>query len=184
MLEQIFGSKAREQIITLFVRNPDKGFYVREIARITGQYINSTRRELANLTRFGLLKSKSQLRKRFYYMDQSFFLYEEIKSLFIKSKVFLENDLTNALKQIGDIKLLLFSGAFTGALTPTDLLLVGDALGTNKLRSVLENFSFTIGQEIKYTLFDVGEYRYRKEINDHFLNTIESQKHIVLIDKL
>ncbi|KKT48044.1 MAG: hypothetical protein UW40_C0055G0007, partial [Parcubacteria group bacterium GW2011_GWF2_44_17] len=63
MFEQIFGSKTRVQLITIFLRNPDKGFYVRELSRITGQYINSIRRELENLEHFGLLKTERKLKK-------------------------------------------------------------------------------------------------------------------------
>jgi hypothetical protein len=184
MLEQIFGSKTRVQIINLFVRNPETGFYVREIARISGQYINSIRRELANLERFGLLKSKNKIRKKFYYIDNSFFLIEEIKNFFLKADVFLENDLTNALKEIGDVKLLVFTGSFTGVETKTDLLIVGDKIKLKQLRRILENFGLTAGQEVKYTIFDTKEYEYRQGISDHFIQNIFDQKNIVVVDKL
>ena len=184
MLEQIFGSKTRVQIITLFIRNPDKLFFVREISRITGQYINSIRRELQNLERFGLLKSSMQQKKKYYGVEKSFFLFDEIKSLFLKSKVFLENDLTNALKKIGQIKVLVFTGSFTGAPTKVDLLLVGDKIKLNELRKVLENFSLGAGHEIRYTVFDTKEYNYRKEISDQFISEIFSNKNIILIDKM
>ena len=184
MLEQIFGSKTRVQIFTLFIRNPDKSFYVREIARITGQYINAIRRELGNLERFGFLRAKSQFKKKYYGIDQSFFLLEEIKRLFLKSKVFLENDLTTALKQVGDVKLLVFTGQFTGAPTRVDLLIVGDKVKVPELRKILENFSTSAGQDIKYTLFDSSEYHYRQEIADHFLEETFSNKNIILLDKI
>ena len=183
MLEQLFGSKTRVQIITLFVRNPDKQFYVREVSRLSGQYINAIRRELLNLTTLGLLKTKTKFRKKFYFIDRSFFLYDEVKGLFLKSKVFLENDLTNALKQIGEIRFLVFTGSFTGADTKSDILIVGDQLDAHKLRDILEQFSNSIGQEIRYTVFRNSEYEYRKGISDKFLNEIFSNKNIVLIDK-
>jgi len=184
MLEQILGSKTRVQIITLFVRNPDKLFFVREIARTTGQYINAIRRELGNLERFGFLISKTQDKKRFYSINKNFFLLDELKHLFVKSNVFLENDLTNELKKIGDIKMLVLTGAFTDADTQTDLLVVGDNVLKNEITQILENFSLTQGHEIRYTLFTVKDFQYREDISDQFLHTLFSQKHIVLVDKI
>lgn len=184
MLEQIFGSKTRVQLITLFVRNPDRQFYVREVSRITGQYINAIRRELLNLVQVGLLKTNAHVHKRFYALDSAFFLHDEIKELFIKSKVFLENDLTNALKEVGDVKLLLFTGSFTAVDTPSDILIVGEGLNAGQLREILERFSSSMGQEIRYTVFSTSEYQYRKDISDKFLNTIFSNKNIIFVDKL
>lgn len=184
MLEQIFGSKTRVQIITLFVRNADRNFYVREMSRITGQYINSIRRELQNLERFGLLKSMVKFKRKYYTIDKNFLLFDELKNLFLKSKVFLENELTTALRDVGQIKLLVFSGQFTGAPTPVDLLIVGDKIKTDRLRGILENYSFGSSQPIKYTVFETGDYTYRQEISDYFLDQIFSNKHIILIDKL
>jgi len=184
MLEQIFASKTRVQIINLFVRNPNDDFYIREIARITGQYINSIRRELANLERFGFLKTKRKFRKKFYSANQSFFLFDELKSLFLKSKVFFENDLTQALKKVGKIKLLVFSGNFTGAKTETDLLIVGNKIKIRDLNKILEKYSKSVGKEVRYTLFTEKEYEYRQAISDKFLDNLFSKKHIILVDKV
>ncbi len=184
MIEQIFGSKTRVQLITLFIRNPDKGFYVREISRITGQYINAIRRELDNLERFGMLKIETKDKKKFFCLDSSFFLLDEITDLFLKGKVFLENDLSNALKSCGPIVLLVFTGRLTGVNTGTDLLIVGDKINVEKLKDILENFSLTVGHEIRYTLFETPEFNYREEIGDSFVTSILSDKKIVFIDKL
>lgn len=184
MLEQLFGSKTRVQLLTLFIRNPQKQFYIREIVRITGQYINSVRRELSNLELLGILKTKTSYKKKYYYLNSSFVLYEETKNLFQKSKAFLENDLTNALKELGDVKLLIFTGNFVNTGAPTDLLIVGDHISVVKLRKILENFSISVGADLRYTLFDIQEYLYRKSISDKFVEEIVSNKNIVLIDKL
>ncbi|MBI4359917.1 MAG: hypothetical protein HY564_02395 [Candidatus Jacksonbacteria bacterium] len=183
MFEQIFGSKTRVQLITIFLRNPDKGFYIRELSRITGQYLNSIRRELDNLEKFGLLKTETKYKKKFYLTDDTFFLLSEMKDLFLKGRVFLENDLTTALKEIGDIRLLIFTGNFTGVDTQTDVLLVGEDINTVRLREILENFSLTVAHEIRYTVLGIREYEYRREIADKFIQEIFRNKNIVLVDK-
>ena len=184
MLEQIFNSKTRVKILTLFLQNTDKSFYVRETTRLVGDYVNSVRRELFNLSAFGLLKVKEIEQKHYYKLDKKFFLYPEIKKLFLKSQVFLENDLTNSLKKIGEVDLLIFTGAFTDAVTRTDLLLVGDKIDKKKITEVLNQFGNILGRDIRFTLLTRDEYNWRQTVSDSFLHEILKNKNIVLIDKL
>ena len=58
MLQKLFTSKTRVKLLTLFMMNPGREMYVREIARNTEENINAIRRELANLEGIGLLKSE------------------------------------------------------------------------------------------------------------------------------
>lgn len=57
MLEKLFGSKARVQILKIFLLNSDDKYYIRQLARDLGLQVNSVRRELDNLEKFGLLIS-------------------------------------------------------------------------------------------------------------------------------
>ncbi|HCA67424.1 MAG TPA: hypothetical protein DEP11_04195 [Candidatus Jacksonbacteria bacterium] len=101
----------------------------------------------------------------------------------MKGRVFLENDLTTALKDVGDIQLLVFTGNFTGVDTQTDLLIAGKDIETHRLRQILENFSLTVAHEIRYTVLSASDYEYRREIADKFLQEIFRNKNIVLVDK-
>ena len=59
MLSKLFGSNARVKILKLFLLHPEEKYYIRQISRDLGLQINSVRRELENLEKFGLLKSFS-----------------------------------------------------------------------------------------------------------------------------
>lgn len=59
MLEKLFGSVARVKILKLFLLHPGERHYIRHLARGLGLQINSVRRELENLEKFGLLISKT-----------------------------------------------------------------------------------------------------------------------------
>ena len=66
MLENLFGSRARTNLLKLFLLNQQE-FFVREIARKTGEKLNSVRRELENLEKLGLIqvvKKKHLLKKK------------------------------------------------------------------------------------------------------------------------
>jgi len=63
MLGKLFGSNARVKILKLFLTNPGKSFYIRQLARDLSLQINSVRRELENLEKFGLLVSGDDIPK-------------------------------------------------------------------------------------------------------------------------
>ena len=63
-IEALFGSKTRVKLLNLFLTNPDKSFYVREITRLIDEQVNSVRRELKNLEEFKVVKSTTEDRKR------------------------------------------------------------------------------------------------------------------------
>ena len=46
MIDTLFGSKTRVKLLYLFLNNPGRAFYVREITRRVDEQINSVRREL------------------------------------------------------------------------------------------------------------------------------------------
>ena len=69
-MEQLFGSRTRVKILNIFLRNPEKTYFVRELSRMTGDFINSIRRELQILQAFGLLVSFHKDGKRYYQANQ------------------------------------------------------------------------------------------------------------------
>lgn len=58
MLAKLFGSKSRVKLLKIFMSQPGKRFYIRQLARGLKLQVNSVRRELENLEKFGLLTSK------------------------------------------------------------------------------------------------------------------------------
>ena len=54
-IEQLFGSKTRARLLSLFLENPQRRFYVRELTRRIDAQLNSVRRELQNLVGLGII---------------------------------------------------------------------------------------------------------------------------------
>ncbi|MEI6627248.1 MAG: hypothetical protein WCL61_01515, partial [bacterium] len=138
MLEQIFGSNTRVLLLRLFLNNPERFYFVREITRDLGLHLNSVRRELDNLSHIGIVTShnKADLQdesekeikdnKRYYKLNNNFVFIEELRALIIKANLILEESLPEAVDKLGDIKFCLLSGKFVGRDgSSVDLLLVG-----------------------------------------------------------
>ena len=78
MLEQILSSVARTKILKFFCVHSQEKFFVRELARRLNLQLNSIRRELANLEKFGFLKSEEDAGKKYYHTNLEFSLFTEI----------------------------------------------------------------------------------------------------------
>lgn len=200
MLDQLFGSKTRVSLLRLFIDNPERAFFVRELTREIDAQINSVRRELGNLVDLDIVRildeppvqtvkewedaPKGLNKKKFYQLNQSFVLHKEIVSLFTRSHLMLEKDLMKQLANIGNVYLLIMTGAFTNfEESATDLLLVGHVNKTD-LVQIIQQFEQKLGKEINYTIMPMKEFEYRRDITDKFLYDILVGPKIVVVDKV
>src|SRR5688572_26104831 len=87
MFEQLFGSKTRVKLLSLFLNNPDRSYYVREITRKIDEQINSVRRELSNLLSIGIVKSEGSNNRLYYEVNQTYEHYKELRGIFAKIPV-------------------------------------------------------------------------------------------------
>ena len=100
-LEKLFGSRTRAKLLSLFTGGVKRPYYVRELARITGERVNSIRREVANLRRIGLLSSHLRRDKKFYVVNPSFPLLEELSKLTLKGRKAIEDRLFEGIRRMG-----------------------------------------------------------------------------------
>src|SRR3954462_11254913 len=82
MIEQLFGSKTRVKLLSLFYNNPGRPYYVREITRKVDEQINSVRRELSNLLAIGIIRSESNNNRLYYEVNQKYQFYAPLRSIF------------------------------------------------------------------------------------------------------
>jgi hypothetical protein len=81
-LEVLFSSAARVQVLHLFLLNPDRQYYQREIERETGQPIRAVQREVGRLAEIDLLQRSEEGNRVFYRLNSAFRLLDELTSLF------------------------------------------------------------------------------------------------------
>jgi DNA-binding transcriptional ArsR family regulator len=85
ILEVLFSSTARVQVLRLFLLNPGSQYYQREIERETGQPIRAVQREVKRLAEVGLLTSSTEGNRVFYRLNPEFMLSAELTALFEKA---------------------------------------------------------------------------------------------------
>ncbi len=182
MLKQLFSSNARVKILKAFLLNPDEEFFIRELTRKLDEQINSIRRELDNLKKIGLLKSRLRNRKKYYLVNKDFLIYTELRDMFIKAST-NDEQMARAISKMGEVDFLMISGVFVGVETSVDLLLVGE-VDKNKLQTYLDKSSED-KKDLKFTIISTKDFLYRIECKDKFVREIlTGEKNIVLINKL
>ena len=192
MFEQLFGSKTRVKLLSLFYNNPERPFYVREITRKIDEQINSVRRELQNLLNIGIVRSVSQGNRLYYEINPKYKFHAELQSIFSKIstkskeiKQTKEDD--NILKQIkkaGNVRMIFLTGAFVrGSNQSIDIFIVGD-MNKAKLANIVTDLEKQMSRELNYTAMRLEDFDYRRNLSDRFLTDILDAKKDVLYDSL
>ncbi len=202
VLEKLFGSAARVKILRLFLLNPEDMFEPKEISRrcrvspkIAGKEISFLKKigfieqrsksvdELVKLKK-GKLKNKKKkisglaLRK-------DFPLLYALKNLILSVDPVNKGKMIKALKGLGKIKLIVFSGIFINSDdSRVDLLLVGDSVRKGALEKVLRKFEAEIGKNINYAFFGTKEFLYRLGMYDRFIRDVLDYPHEKILNKL
>ena len=198
MIENLFGSKTRYKLLQLFLSNPNRSFYVREITRKIDEQINSVRRELSNLLSIGVIKSDSSNNRLYYEVNQKFAKYQELANLFSSStqtennsetakddELFVADSPKISAKEraLGNVSLVILGGIFTrDTRAPADLLIVGNVTPSS-LKTYISDLESTIDGEIKYMILNDEEFTYRRQINDRFTSMMLSGKLVIKVDK-
>lgn len=172
MLNHLFSSRTRTKLLTLFLKNPQKAFYVRELERKIHERINSVRRELANLAKLGLISPYKKQRKKYFQVNCDFVLFRELRDLILKAETLSQGKLAKQIGQLGKVKLAVLTKSFLQPESKeVDLLLVGN-IKRNKLEKFIKYLGKQRGREINFTVLDRGEFEDRKRLKDGFLEKI------------
>ncbi|MBM3210079.1 transcriptional regulator [Candidatus Saccharibacteria bacterium] len=189
MIDALFGSKTRVKLLHLFLNNPGKSFYVREITRLIDEQINSVRRELANMLKVGIIDSETADNKLYYAVSETYEHYEALRQIFAHDKTAhaqkvtaKSQSLSEIIREMREIRVAIAAGTLVpGSGSEVDLLLVGDipARKTSKLIGLIEAQE---GHEINYTTLAYDEFYYRLSVRDRFVTELLNNKHSVLAD--
>jgi len=188
MIEQLLGSKTRVKLLQLFLSNPNRSFYVREITRKIDEQINSVRRELSNLLNIGIIVSDTTNNRLYYEANQKYEFYEPLRQIFGKGA---NTDVAKTtktaeqeeLKALGNVELLVYTGRLTrDERAGVDVLIVGNT-NANAVQKFLSELEKQEGKELRYTVMTLTDFRYRQQVRDKFLGNVLEAKSQVVVDR-
>jgi len=165
---------ARVKMLAFLLLNASEELHLREIARRAGVPLQAAQRELSLLEEIALVERHRRGRQVFVSVQTSHPLFEDLRSLFLKSDG-LAIPLRQALEAIDGVEAAAVYGSVaTGSDTgrsDIDLLVVGspDELAFHEAVSAVEE---DLGRPINYTLLSRKELKARILRNDPFLKRV------------
>lgn len=190
MIDALFGSKTRVKLLHLFLNNPGKSFYVREITRLIDEQINSVRRELANMLNVGIIVSDSANNKLYYSVNQKYQYYRALGMIFADGSAVATPSLASEeqaswldeIAGLSGIRVAIAAGALVrGSASRVDLLLIG-RVAEAKVAAIIKKAEQAEKKEINYAILPYDDFYYRLSVRDKFVGDILSGKHAVLVD--
>ena len=182
MLEYLITSKAKRRLLKLFITNPDRDFYIREIAKVTGEALNAVRRELGHLEKAGLIKSRHEGNLKYYSLIKEFPFYPELKKI-IYATVGLGDYLTAKFSGSRQIELAFIYGSVAKneetARSDIGLFVVGE-IDEAELHEIVSQIEGDVGRSINYTLMTEREFGERLNKGEPFVKRIMAEKKLAL----
>lgn len=180
MLEILIRSKTARKVLTIFITNPDKKFYIRQMERLIDKPVSAVRRELKKLESSGFLLSKEEARVKFYWVNKAYPILDEIRRIVLKTQG-LGDRLRELIKKTPGIKAAFIYGSVAReeekASSDIDLMIIGD-IDSVKLHSEISKIEDRIKRTVNYCLMNEKDFRNKKSA---FISRVLKDKKIFLI---
>ena len=165
----------RRSLLAATIVQPDKWWYLSELAHYLRTMPSSLQRELSSLVAAGLLQKRREGTRTYFKAETRSPLFPELSRLFEKT-VGLIPTLQQLLERFGDkITCSVVYGSVARreehALSDVDLLVIG-SVGLAELAPVLRRAEERLGREVNVTCYSVREFRAKVAEGDHFLAAV------------
>lgn len=208
-LSHLFGSSARVKLLRLFLFNPQSSFTEASLVSKTRLAKTTVKRELRMFEKIDMVKrretggtaqketakskkgtknteQKTRRKKRVDYSLNPRFIYAPaLTELLTLNDPINKKEITEKLKKVGRVKLIIISGLFIGSdQSRVDLLVVGDSLNKKEVERAVTALETEVGREISYAVFDTNEFLYRATAKDRLLRDIFDYPHERVLEKI
>jgi len=189
-ISKIFWSKCRTKLLEkLFLEYEswnNEWFHMRWLSRDLDEQINSIKRELDSLTELWVLKHKTELKKKIFFINSRFYLIDDFVSIFVKSYNPLDK-IKEFFKNKNDLELIIINESVKKKLmnpwkSILDIFLIWEIDKTELWEFLAETF---YGRKIKYAIISTEDFYNRLEFWDKLIKNILTETwNIYLKDSL
>jgi len=177
----LFGS-TRARVLALLYLQADRRFYMRQISRTTGVALGAVQRELAALTRCGLIQRKREGRQVYFSANKNSPVFIQLKEILIRT-VGLAEPLRDQLKILkGKCQLAFIYGSFAegreDALSDVDVMCVGH-MTFGEVSDALGQVQERLGREVNPSVYTPAEFR--RKCSMPFIRTVLVKPKVFLI---
>jgi predicted nucleotidyltransferase len=184
ILEALFTSHARLEVLKLFFLRSSDRHYVREIASLTDQPVRAVQRELARLEQGGLLMSELDGNRKYYRANRDTPVFDELRSLLVKTAGLTDEIKGQLQNQSEQIDLAFIFGSFAkgeeSSRSDVDILVIG-SISARALAALIAQLKVDLEREINPTILPQVEFKQKLKASDPFILSIIQEPKIFLI---
>lgn len=177
-----FLKNGKGKILHLLFKDPDREYYLREIAEELKQEPGAIQYSLETLMKDGILIDERRANLRFFKLNKNHSLYEEIKKIISKT-LGMEAKLKEFLSEFSGIEYAFIFGSIAKSReyseSDIDLLLIGD-VDQNFLIEKIRPLEEELRREINYHIYSKEEVIKKLEKGNDFITRIFSESKIIL----
>lgn len=184
MLNRLFSSKSRVQILGRILLHPEQSFHIRELERFVGAgSYNSVWRELKNLEAIGIVTSRQIGRTLQYQANPASALVPDLTELFRKNWA-IGDLIAPAIRRAGEPRAAFVYGSFAsgefGPRSDIDIIIIGQ-VDSERLDESLSDAEVELRREISYRLFSETEWRTKVEQGDPFAKEVLAGPKVLIV---
>lgn len=184
ILEALFTSQARVEVLKLFFLRSSGRHYMREISSLTDQPVRAIQRELARLEAAGLIVSRVEGNRKYFQANRQSPVFSELRSLMVKTAG-IEDQLKKILReQSKSIQVAFIFGSFARgseiAASDIDLMVIGD-ITSREFSRLLSPLKEELDREMNPVVIRAREFQENVDRGDSFTQSILEEPKIFLI---
>jgi predicted nucleotidyltransferase len=168
-------SKTKQQVLAATLLQPERSWYLVELARHLRLRPSSLQRELKQLTEAGILKRRQNGNRVYFQADTDCPIFPELAQILFKTVGVVEA-LQKALEPLQDrIELAFIYGSIAAStersLSDIDLMVIGSAV-LSRVAPLLRDLERQVGRPINPTVYARAEFIERVQEGNHFLKNV------------
>jgi predicted nucleotidyltransferase len=183
ILEALFPA-GRRQILTTMLLRPKKSWYLSELAKHLETSPSSLQRELAALTKSGILQRTEEDSRTYFKAEVASPVYAELRGLLSKTAGIVPSLRSELARFSHKIKWAAIYGSVAKgeeqAGSDIDLLIVGP-VSMIELVPALQRVERQLGREVNVTLFSESDFLTRSKRHGDFLVSVLKQELITIV---
>lgn len=166
----------RQQVLAATLLNPERSWYLRELAAQLHVTPSSLQTELQNLVDAGILKKTANGNRAYFQADQTSPIFVDLHNLIKKSLGAVEEIKTALLPLANDIDVAFIYGSYARVCdvknsSDIDLMVIGNATGM-QLAEALSPVEEAVGREVNPTIYTRKEFNEKVSSGHHFLSAV------------